>query len=247
MSPDNEKKTIKNNPKFSIITVVLNNPNGLKKTIESVANQSYKSYEYIIVDGGSRNETIDIIKHNREIVTNWICESDKGIYDAMNKGAAIARGEWLLFLNSGDLFYDSSVLTTVSTLLEGDLVYGNHAVYNVNWESPVMFDVSKRKDTRNIPYCHQSSFIRTFRFREFPFNINYKLAADYDQYLRCKASGLVIKHIPVFVSNYLDGGVSEQSRIKLISEYYKIGSKYRPIRSLFVYALRLLKFHVIGI
>ena len=97
-------------PKFSIITVNYNNLEGLKKTVESVKNQTYQKFEYIVIDGGSYDGSLEFIKDNESLLDYWVSEPDSGVYQAMNKGIEKATGEYLLFLNSGDHFCNTKVL-----------------------------------------------------------------------------------------------------------------------------------------
>lgn len=105
-----------NFPKISIITIVYNDAKGLERTIKSVINQTFTDYEYIIIDGGSTDETIKVIKKYENRITKWISEHDKGIYDAMNKGIKMANGEWISMMNAGDIFADNHVLMQVFSL-----------------------------------------------------------------------------------------------------------------------------------
>lgn len=99
--------------KISIITICFNAADDLAKTIDSVRMQEFKDYEYIVVDGASKDSTCDIIKDNLDVISKWVSEPDKGIYDAMNKGIRMAEGEWLIMMNAGDVFADSNVLKNV--------------------------------------------------------------------------------------------------------------------------------------
>src|SRR5271157_3624714 len=100
-------------PKISIITVVYNGEKVLLRTIESIANQTFRDIEYIIIDGSSKDGTVGIIENNNHSITKWISEPDKGLYDAMNKGLRMARGEYVLFLNAGDQFYEKNTLAKI--------------------------------------------------------------------------------------------------------------------------------------
>lgn len=104
---------MKMNPKISVITVVYNDKEGLEKTIQSVLSQTYDNIEYIIVDGGSTDGSVDIIKKYQNRIGKWISEPDEGIYDAMNKGVGLSSGEWLNFMNAGDVFCDNKVLDCI--------------------------------------------------------------------------------------------------------------------------------------
>src|SRR6478735_1115877 len=111
---------------LSIITINYNNLQGLQKTIESVVSQSFKDFEYIIIDGGSTDGSKVLIEKYSESITYWVSEKDNGIYPAMNKGIQVANGEYLLFLNSGDWFYENTTLSMAIPMLRPfDIVYGN--------------------------------------------------------------------------------------------------------------------------
>ena len=99
--------------KYSIITINYNNAEGLRRTIKSVVSQTFVDYEYVIIDGGSTDGSVDVIKEYENKISYWVSEKDGGIYNAMNKGVKVAHGEYLIFMNSGDIFYSDSVLSDV--------------------------------------------------------------------------------------------------------------------------------------
>ena len=103
-----KKKSSKKNRFITVVTVVLNGEKDFERTILSVINQSYKNIEYIVIDGGSTDGTLDIIERYKDKIDYVIIEKDRGIYDAMNKGINIASGDWINFMNSGDIFYDKN-------------------------------------------------------------------------------------------------------------------------------------------
>lgn len=241
------EKSYNDKPLISIITVVYNNELYLEGTIQSIINQTYENIEYIIIDGGSTDGTIDIIKKYEDKIDYWVSKSDAGIYDAMNKGIDIATGEWINFMNAGDRFFDSTILLQISKVLDCDLIYGNHAVYK---DDPTVFqitDVKNYKDTRNIPFCHQSLFAKTELLKHNKFDTRYKIAADYHQYLILKYLNSTVKYVPVPICLYLDGGLSTISRKKLIYEYYEITKKYNPTYAWFVKMIRLFKYVILEI
>lgn len=234
---------------ITIITVVFNCEKYLEETIQSVINQTYDNVEYIIIDGGSTDGTLEIIKKYDDKIDYWVSEKDSGIYDAMNKGIAVATGEWINFMNAGDSFYDNSILEKF--FLQNDLknvgiLYGNHAVKNETNSEIVEVDVKNYNWKRNIPFCHQSLFVKRELLKNNLFDLQLKIAADYDQFLRLKSKNLEILHLPLVVSTYLDGGISSISREKLIREYYKITKRYFPLYATFVYMIRILKFKTFG-
>lgn len=114
-------------PRISVITVVLNDAAGLSRTISSVAAQDYGNLQYVVVDGGSSDGSLEVIKHQNSIIDSWISEPDEGIYHAMNKGITLAEGEWLLFMNAGDEFSDVRALSSAGTLIKKgvDVVYSD--------------------------------------------------------------------------------------------------------------------------
>ncbi|TGK78427.1 glycosyltransferase [Leptospira noumeaensis] len=121
-------------PKLSIITIVLNNKQFFEYTLKSVREQSFKEFEYIVIDGGSTDGTLELIKKNRSGINYWVSEPDRGIYDAMNKGLKVAKGEWIIYLNAGDRFADRNVLTSffkLKNLGEVDFVFGNWYTCNL--------------------------------------------------------------------------------------------------------------------
>src|SRR5476651_1326552 len=112
--------------KLSIITINFNNAVGLKKTIESLIKQQYREFQFIIIDGGSVDSSVDIIKEYADVIDYWVSEPDTGIYQAMNKGIREANGKYLMFLNSGDYLFENTTLQKMAPILCGeDIVYGN--------------------------------------------------------------------------------------------------------------------------
>lgn len=169
--------------KLSVITINYNNRDGLRKTIESVVNQTYNDFEYIIIDGGSTDGSVDVIKEYADRIDYWVSEPDKGIYNAMNKGIDVAKGEYCIFMNSGDCFYNLSVLSYVSSSFDGkDIVAGVTVLTDGRITLP------PRQISLSFWYfgtiCHQSTFIRTALLSKYKYDENYKIAADYKFWLQ---------------------------------------------------------------
>ena len=141
--------------KYSIITINYNNKDGLEKTILSVINQTCQDFEYIIIDGGSTDGSVDVIKKYADRIDYWVSEPDKGIYNAMNKGIIKAKGEYLNFMNSGDCFYDNEVLSNV---------YQNGMCSEMIVGKDYHFDEKTEKDFSSIPQARKTGnlFIRQF-------------------------------------------------------------------------------------
>ncbi len=202
-------------PKISIITVNLNNAAGLSHTIQSVLNQSFKDYEYLIIDGGSTDGSVDIIKKNSDKISYWVSEPDKGIYNAMNKGIRASKGAYLLFLNSGDIFAEKHVLSLVNKCMgEGfDIYYGN-----VIREDSIIIIPPKKLNfdffyKSTIP--HQGTFTKKELFdRVFHFNENLKIVADWEFFISaiCKYMA-TYKYIDFSISIIELGGVSSDLKL----------------------------------
>jgi len=150
-------------PLITVITVVFNGAKFIEETILSVINQTYKNVEYIVIDGGSSDGTIDIIKNYTDKLTFWISEPDKGIYDAMNKGIKVANGEWFNFLNAGDRFIENEVFEKIfsSDLDSATLIYGDTRVLNQDGQSYYhKANTLKNENSlkRGMKVCHQAIF-----------------------------------------------------------------------------------------
>jgi glycosyltransferase involved in cell wall biosynthesis len=164
---------------ISIITVVRNGFSTIEQSILGVINQSYRDFEYIIVDGVSTDGTIEIIEKYRKDIAHFISEPDKGIYDAMNKGISLAKGDWIYFLGSDDILYNTSVLFDIFSekfYNEYDVIYGNVQFLNSHKIYDGKFDYEK---LCNRSICHQAIFYRKEVFQKHGFfDIRFKVAAD---------------------------------------------------------------------
>lgn len=198
----------KQNHLITIITVVYNCVNTIEKTILSVINQDYVSFEFIIIDGGSTDGTIEIIKKHEDKITLWISENDNGIYDAMNKGLKRAKGDFVYFLGGDDLLYSNSVLNNISNILidKNKIYYGNVLFKTRN----IIYDgkfSSLKIATRNI--SHQSIFYPRGIFDEYCFDTKYKIFADYELNLKLYGnSSYSFFYMPITVALFNDEGVS---------------------------------------
>lgn len=185
------------NPKLSIITINRNNAAGLRKTIESIVSQTYTDFEYIIIDGASTDDSVDVIKEYAEATLPcgeglgerlyWISEPDKGIYSAMNKGILKAKGEYLLFLNSGDCLYEPNTLNLIfSGFNTTDLLYGNVA-YVSNEKITGYSDYPETLSMYHFFYdglCHQAVFHKRTLFADCLYNENLLIYSDYEFFIK---------------------------------------------------------------
>ncbi|RHB34718.1 glycosyltransferase family 2 protein [Bacteroides nordii] len=168
--------------KISIVTVVYNDVCGIRETINSVLEQSYDNIEFIVVDGGSTDGTIQVIEEYFNQIAYFISEPDRGVYDAMNKGANVATGEWIIYMNSGDCFFEKDVLAKIfvnssKLLLNVDAIFSD-MVCSEN--SRVIKARGLLKIWIGNPCSHQSFFVKTHLMKERPFDLKYVVSADYD-------------------------------------------------------------------
>lgn len=212
--------------KISIITVSYNSFNTIKKTIESVINQTYKNIEYIIIDGNSNDGTQNIIEEYRKYITYYISESDNGIYDGMNKGINFATGDYTLFLNTDDTLYDSSTIAQVVEQMEQnkvfDVYYGNNNIineYGTFISIPRELSLLKTK----FPISHQAIFIRTNILKQNLFDINYKYCADFKQISSLYLNKKSFKYINITISTTpISSGATYDNYIASTREHFKV-------------------------
>ena len=211
-------------PVISIVMVTWNAGKHFRQAIESIINQDYPNKEIIVVDGGSVDNTLDIVSEFESEIDYWISEPDKGIYDAMNKGILLCTGDWIGFKNADDWYVTGafSVLgDRISKSPKVDLWYGNS--YSVIQEEPLKvapFFTSHHNLGRNFGVDHRCSFVRAELQKKFLFNIHYRLAADLDVFWRLKKSGALFKHTGEFMAYKRFGGASDGASI--YSEAFRI-------------------------
>lgn len=204
-----------NKPLITIVTVTYNAEEFLERTIKSVIEQDYKNIEYIIIDGGSSDGTIDIIKKYEKYINYWVSEKDEGIYDAMNKAIDKATGEWINFMNAGDYFANKTILSKVVSLLDVDtnMIYGG---INAYWKDNDRIVYEPAGLIENIfkkhPYNHQALFLSIQLAKSNKFDLQYKYASDVNQLFKIyKTNILNIKVIDMPIANFLMGGFWQQN------------------------------------
>lgn len=210
-------------PKLSVITINFNDKNGLEKTMQSLVSQTFKNVEFILIDGGSTDGSVDVIKTYADKITHWVSERDKGIYNAQNKGIAKSKGEYCLFLNSGDYLASNTILEEVfSKNLKEDIIYGDMMIDK--GEGKLYY--GKHPDAIDFDFMiyttlwHPVSFIKKSLFEKYGFyNEELKITSDYDFFLNTiivlKAT---TKHIPVAVSVFNTFGIGSSKENKKLHE-----------------------------
>lgn len=214
--------------KISVITVVYNGAKTIERAIKSVLEQSYENIEYIIIDGLSSDGTQQIVMQYKDSIAYFISEKDAGIYDAMNKGIGYATGDYIIFINSDDSLLKDSLEQCVEYLSNDiDILYGD--VYFVREDNVKNRIKGELKDMEDIIYhgiCHQAVLAKTELLKSNHFDLNYKIAADYDWLLKNFCRGANFVYAPIVFSYYGTSGYSALNRELCSKEYYKISAKY---------------------
>jgi glycosyltransferase involved in cell wall biosynthesis len=243
--------------KVSIITVCLNSEKTIKRALQSVRQQAYDNLEVIVIDGISTDGTLLIVEDFKDLVSIIVSEKDKGIYDAMNKGIALASGEIIYFLNSDDELVGSNIIADVVGLFQTkaalQMVYGDIVV---RFPSHDQYTKHKQVGQHNVLHtgiCHQAVFARKSFFGEIgKFNLDFRIYADFDWIIRAFLTRGVIQYIPRLVSIFHAGGASMsnprhnlQERLAVQIQYsqgwalklghYKMRARYHIYRKLGFY------------
>lgn len=191
----------------TIITVCRNHAKELERTIRSVESQTWQEKEYLVIDGASTDDTLDVIKAHEASITRWVSEPDQGIYDAMNKGVKMAQGEWVIFMNAGDTFAGDDTLQRVfGSPQDTDVIYGDVI------KEELVKKAEAPRNAHRMFYCHQSAFVRTSCLREFPFDIRHRMSADFKQVKQLYLNGKRFRQLDFPVANFDTQGVSNKNR-----------------------------------
>ncbi|WCT12804.1 glycosyltransferase family 2 protein [Mucilaginibacter jinjuensis] len=214
-------------PKLSIITIVYNNVRDIERTLKSIISQTYTNIEYIVIDGASTDGTLEILHQYKQHINKLITEPDKGIYDAMNKGLALATGDYVLFMNSGDEIYSPETVANVfASSPDADIYYGETEMINDAGESlgrrrhqaPEQFTWRKFKYGMSI--SHQAICIK--RSLVEPYDSKYDLSADIDWILKAAKKAKKIVNVHQYVAKYLVGGMSKKRHRQSLIERFNI-------------------------
>lgn len=232
------KEDIPDRPLVTVVTVTFNADHFLDQALQSIFNQTYTNVELIVIDGGSTDSTLAIIRKHESKIDFWQSEPDKGIYDAMNKGLKLARGSWIGFKNADDWFLPNAIETVVmeSKRVQADVFYGN--TLSVLQESPLTcapFLTDHKTIGQNPGIDHRSTFVRTLMHRQVPFDLQYRLGADLDVFWRLVKKKARFQHINAFLSYKRYGGASDGTRI--MKETFMINARHQGY--LFATYLRL--------
>ena len=222
-----EKKSLPGKPLVTVVTVVKNDAQALKKTLDSITGQTYDNIEFILIDGASTDGTLELVKEYEDRIDFWVSEADKGIYDAMNKGIALASGDWINFMNAGDFFYEKDTVEKVFAKDYGDadFIYGDTFFLGGDFDGVVKawdFDIL----WKTMVFTHQSLFARAEVLRRRCFDTRFKICADYNIIFNSYMEGLQFFNSDTVIAAF-DPGISELSRSRMAYEKWKVAGKYR--------------------
>jgi glycosyltransferase involved in cell wall biosynthesis len=230
-------------PLISIITVVLNGAKTIEQTIQSVIQQPYQKKEYIIIDGGSTDGTIEIIKKYQPWLTYWISERDKGIYEAMNKGIRMSKGDLIGIINADD-WYEENIFSTIAEQYcetgSDQVIYGLLRVFKDEAFYSMVGNSIRTLNKENI--MHPTCFIPGSFYKSFgKYNLSYKYCADYELILRYVNRGVKFSFLEKPIANFRKGGAS--SRVGAEREKYNILTKYHKISKI-EYFMRIFQIEI---
>lgn len=217
-------------PLLTVITIVYNDVKNIERTMRSVLDQTYPNMEYLLIDGNSNDGTLDVIRKYADRVS-FISEPDKGIYDAMNKGISRAKGEYLLFMNSGDEIYAPNTVEKIfNSEPDADIYYGETEMFNERWESlgqrrhtaPEQFNWRSFRFGMSI--SHQAIYVR--RSIAGYYDLNYKLSSDIDWIIRAAKKAHKIVNTRMYVAKYLVGGMSKKKHRQSLLERFDIFTRH---------------------
>ncbi len=218
-------------PKLSVITIVYNNVRDIERTLLSVVNQTYPNIEYIVVDGASTDGTLKLLKKYESKLSKLITEKDQGIYDAMNKSLALATGDYVLFMNSGDEIYAPDTVERIfATEPDSDIYYGETEMFDEHWQSlgrrrhqaPEHFTWKSFRFGMSV--SHQAIYIK--RSLTEPYDLQYQLSSDIDWVIKCGKKAKKITNVEAYVAKYLVGGMSKKRHRQSLKERFQILSKH---------------------
>ena len=223
-----------NPPVFTIITVTCNAAKIVESTLLSVINQTYGNIEYIIVDGASKDGTVALIRQYESVISYWTSETDKGIYDAMNKGLKMATGDYVWFLNAGDVLkHDGIVMDIAAIAMQNglpDILYGETDLTD---RQGVVFAKRRLKTPKHLTWksfrmgmlvCHQAFVVK--RSLAVDYDLRYRLSADFDWCIRCMKKAGTIVNTQLRIVNYRYEGTTTVNRKASLKERYDIMCTY---------------------
>jgi glycosyltransferase involved in cell wall biosynthesis len=225
---------------ISIVTVVYNGVSEIENTIQNVLGQAYTNLEYIVIDGGSTDGTLQIIEKYKGKLAYFVSEKDGGIYEAMNKAIPFIKGEWVNFMNCGDRFESAGTIARVfeNNTENYDFIYGDY-IADYEKKGRRLIKATIPRPPYQMILSHQSVFVRTRALKKFPFDTSYRISADLKFYEQCWKDGLKFHYHPQVISIRSHAGLSDTNRAlafqesgKVLMEFYDHDSINRMMKKL---------------
>lgn len=217
---------------FSVITVCRNEADKIGATCDSIVSQSCRDFEWIVIDGGSTDGTLNVLEKYRNRIAVLVSEPDDGIYNAMNKGVSRATGQYVVFMNGGDCFSDSQVLETVSNAQQADIIYGDLLFDGSSASVKAYPDVLPTGYLLKNMLPHQASFIRRTMFEKYGLHDeSYQIAGDYEMFARLLEKNRVSYcHVPKVLALFDDEGISKNPEQRMLRklENHRVRKQYFP-------------------
>ncbi len=232
--------------KVSVITVCYNCKNEIEQTVMSVISQTYPYIEYLIIDGNSSDGTLDIVYKYKDKIKKIISEPDNGIFDAMNKGINIASGDWIIFMNAGDVFYSKDVISAIFEKFDENqvgVIFGDALFVK---ETKSILYKSKPFYKSNVLYpdmgiCHQAIFVKMDLAKQFKFDTSFKLSADYNMIYNIYKYGVKFLYKAIPICKYDLSGVSTcnyylktKEKINIINSHHRIAELLLLLKARFI-------------
>lgn len=244
------KKSYEDKPLISIITVVFNGEKHLEQTIQSVITQSYDNVEYIIIDGGSTDGTLEIVKKYEDQIDYWVSEKDQGIYEAMNKGLRLVSGNLVGYINADD-YYMSDILFDMAEVYQQehkDVIYGDVCYIDENRQENIpahstgikygFHPYSLKWIWVKMLFAHPASFISLRTYKKYgDYDRRFKIAADYDLFIRLVQKGVTFYYYQKIFSGFREGGISTTDMKLLQQENFEARKKNSIVMA---YSIRFL-------
>lgn len=231
--------------KLSVITITWNAAATLERTLRSVREQSWPHIEHLIIDGGSDDGTLELIGRYAHEQLRWVSEPDRGLYDAMNKGAAMAKGDYLCFLNAGDTFFAADTVEKMMLTFEDasapDILYGETAIVD---DAGTFLHMRRLKAPEKLNWksfrqgmvvCHQAFIVKRELFE--PYNLAYRFSSDFDWSIRMMKKATSIHNTRLTLINYLNEGMTTRNRKASLKERYRIMARHYGHLSTFLHHL----------
>ena len=241
-------------PLISVITVVFNGETFLEATLQSCIGQTYPNVEILVIDGGSNDRTIEVIRRLEGSVDYWLSEPDNGIYDAMNKGLARATGDWVIFMNGGDEFHSCNVIQELQdrgAFSRHDLVYGDCEMVYGNGYKRILRSTRVENLWKGMVCSHQSLFAKRSLLKNSPFDNSggitsdaskrergsclERVEPDFQFILKCYVEKRSFERVPIVISRVAAGGRSYNKRVTIAFSYYHCVKRYKPTADIHLY------------